>query len=189
MVMTTPLIDLGAAQITRDRTGAVTIDDPGSPLLVRVRTDTTTEPARIVELTVTTRHPAGRISSAGLSRLPLVQIRHVAVATGAHPNDALWHAGVTPKPIGVRAWGRRHWDEVLDVYDWAVSTGRPGGGPRAVADMWHVARNPTAYRWVKRAVAVTGRTPQAHAAPRFGRHPGDVQGPGRPAQGHALPPR
>jgi hypothetical protein len=165
MVMTTPLIDLGAAQISRDRTGTVTIDDPDSPLLILVRVDTTTEPARIVELTVVARHPSGRISAAGLARLPLVQIRHVAVATTAHPNDALWYAGVTPKPVGVRSWGRQHWDEVLDVHDWAVTTGRPGGGPQAVADMWHVARNPTAYRWIKRATTVTGRTPQNHAAP------------------------
>jgi hypothetical protein len=163
--MTTPLVDLGVAQISRDRTGTVTIDDPGSPLLVRVRTDTTTEPARIVELTVVARHPSARISAAGLARLPLIQIRHVAVATGAHPNDALWHAGVTPKPVGVRSWDRRHWDEVLDVHDWAISTGRPGGGPQAVADMWHVARNPTAYRWIKRAATVTGRTPQNHGLP------------------------
>lgn len=162
--MTTPLIDLGSAQISRDRTGMVTIDDPNSPLLVRVRTDTT-EPARIVELTIIARHPAGRISAAGLARLPLIQIRHVAVATSTHPNDALWHAGVTPKPVGVRSWDRTHWDEVLDVHDWAITTGRPGGGSQAVADMWHVARNPTAYRWLKQAVAVTGRTPQRHPVP------------------------
>lgn len=160
----TPLVDLGAAQISRDRDGTVTIDDPGSPLLVRVRADGSTEPARIVELTVIARHPTGRISSAGLARLPLVQIRHIAVAAG-HPNDALWYAGVTPKPAGVRSWGRDHWDEVLSVYDWAITTGRPGGGPQAIADMWHVARNPTAYRWVKRAIAVTGRTPTGHALP------------------------
>jgi hypothetical protein len=163
--MTTPLVDLGAAQISRDRSGVVTIDDPDSPLLLRVRTDTTTEPARIVELTVIARHPSARISSAGLARLPLVQIRHVAVASGTHPNDALWHANVAPKPVGVRSWGRDHWDEVLDVYDWAIATGRPGGGPQAVADMWHVARNPTAYRWLKRAVAVTGRTRRNHTLP------------------------
>lgn len=156
--MTTPLVDLGAAQISRDRFGMVTIDDPGSPLLVRVRTDTTTEPARIVELTVVARHPSGRISAAGLARLPLVQIRHIAVSTGAHPNDALWYAGVTPKPVGIRSWDQQHWDEVLDVHDWAVSTGRPGGGPQAIADMWQVARNPTAYRWIKQATSVTGRT-------------------------------
>lgn len=163
--MTTPLVDVGAAQISRDRTGTVTVDDPDSPLLVRVRTDATIEPARIVELTVVARHPSARISSAGLARLPLVQIRHVAVATGAHPNDALWHANVTPKPIGARSWDRRHWDEVLDVRDWAVATGRPGGGPQAVADMWHVARNPTAYRWLKRATTVTGRTVQGQTPP------------------------
>lgn len=160
--MTTPLIDVGAAQISRDRTGAVTIDDPGSPLLVRIRVDTTTGPARIVELTVTARHPAGRISATGLGRLPLTQIRHVAAATGEHPNDVLWHAGVAPKPVGVRSWDRRHWDEVLDIHDWAIVTGRPGGGPQAIADMWHVARNPTAYRWLRQAVAVTGRTPRSH---------------------------
>jgi len=158
----TTLVDLSAAQIIRDRSGTVTINDPGSPFLVRARVDTTTEPARIVELTVVARHPSGRISSACLARLPLVQIRHV-VATGAHPNDVLWHAGATPKPVGVRSWDRNHWDEVLDVHDWAVATGRPGGGPQAVADMWHVARNPTVYRWLKRAVAVTGRP---GAAPR-----------------------
>lgn len=165
MVMTTPLVDLGAAQISRDGTGTVTIDDPDSPLLVRVRTDTTTEPARIVELTVVARHPAGRISAAGLARLPLVQIRHVAVASGAHPNDAIWRLNVTPKPVGVRTWGRDHWDEVIDVNDWAIETRRPGGGGQAIADMWHVARDPTAYRWIKHAMAVTGRTPMGHTPP------------------------
>jgi len=163
--MTTPLVDLGAAQISRDRTGMVTIDDPNSPLLVHVRCDTTTEPARIVELTVVARHPSARISAAGLARLPLTQIRHVAVATGTHPNDTLWHAGVTPKPVGVRSWDRQHWDEVINVHDWAVATGRPGGGAQAIADMWHVARNPTAYRWLKRAAAMTGRIPRDHILP------------------------
>ena len=165
--MTTPLVDLGAAQISRDTSGMVTIDDPGSPLLVRVRTDTSTEPAKITELIVVARHPTGRISAAGLARLPLLQIRHVAVATGTHPNDVLWHARATPKPVGCRSWPPAHWDEVLDVYDWAVATGRRGGGSRAVADMWHIARNPTAYRWIKRAMEATGRPlPDHSVAPR-----------------------
>lgn len=159
MVLTTPLIDLAQAQISRDGAGIVTIDDPGSPLLIRVLADTTTGPPRIVELTIVARHPSARITSAGLSRLPLTQIRHIAIATTNHPNDVLWHAVATPKPAGVRSWDQRHWTEVLDVHDWAITTGRPGGGPQAVADMWHVARNPTAYRWLKRAVAVTGRSP------------------------------
>ena len=166
--MTTTLVDVGAAQITRDGTGAVTIDDPDSPILIRVRTDTSSGPARIVELVVIARHPSARITSASLAHLPLAQIRHVAVTAG-HPNDALWQTQASPKPVGARSWGLAHWHEVLDVDEWAVSTGRPGGGPQAVADMWHVARNPTAYRWIKRALVETGRR--------------------RAGKNHALPPR
>ena len=164
MAMTNPLVDVGSAQISRDRDGTVTIDDPNSPLLVRVRTDTK-EPVRIVELTVASRHPSGRISAAGLARLPLAQLRHVAAPTGTHPNDAAWHIGVTPKTVGSRSWDQKHWDEVIDVNDWAVATGRPGGGPQAISDMWHIARNPTAYRWLRRAATETGRTPKSYLPP------------------------
>lgn len=155
--MTTPLIDLGQAQIVRDGTGAVTVDDPDSPLVVRVRVESGGAPSRITEITVSARHPCARISAAGLARLPLTQIRHVAAVSSTHPNDAPWHAALAPRQAGTRSWDLRHWDEVLDVHDWAIRTGRPGGGYQAVAEMWDVTRNPTAYRWVRHAIAATGR--------------------------------
>lgn len=153
---TIPLVNVAGAQITRESNGSIVVDDPGSPLLLRVRTDNAVEPVRIVELVVTVRHPTARINPSGLARLPLAQIRHLAAAAD-HPNDSIWQMGISPKLPGGRSWPPEHWVQVLAVNDWAVTTNRPGGGPQAVADMWHVARNPTAYRWLKLAETATGR--------------------------------
>lgn len=147
----TPLIQVSQATVTRDGTGLVTVDDPESPILVHVRIDTGRTPFRIRELTVQARHPSAQITPAALARLPLIQIRHVAASHSRNPNDVLLHAGVSTRPSGSRHWDARHWREVLDVHDWAVSIGRPGGGPQAIADVWHVTKNPTAYRWLVRA--------------------------------------
>lgn len=166
MVMTKPpLLRLDQAQITRDSGGTVTIDDSESPILVSVRVAPTPH-RHITELIVTARHPSGRITPAGLARLPLDQIRHIAARSDPHPNDLPLRAEITPKLPGQRSWGVEHWRQVLDVYQWAVSTNRPGGGPRAVADMWDVTRNPTAYRWITHARSIlTGQTdmPRARA--------------------------
>lgn len=149
--MTKPLLRLDQAQITRDMSGAVTIDDPDSPVLVIVSVDGSRSPRQISELIIRARHPAARITPAALARLPLSQIRHIAARTDQHPNDLIWRAEITQKPAGCRHWDDDHWRQVLDVYEWAVETRRPGGGAQAVADMWNVARNPTAYRWLARA--------------------------------------
>lgn len=146
------LLNLDGAQITRDGTGVVTIDDPDSPLVVMVTVGPSTRtPRQITELVIRARHPAARITPAALSRLPLAQIRHIAARSDPHPNDVVQRMMVTPKPLGCGSWPPGHWREVLDVYTGAVETGRPGGGVRAVADMWDVALNPTAYRWVRKA--------------------------------------
>lgn len=160
MVMT-PLLALDKAQISRDETGRVTIDDPDSPLLVVVTT--TADAARIGELVVTVRHPSGRITPRALSRLPLQQIRYVAATTAGHPNDRLWRALITPKPSGSRHWPIEHWSQVLAVHEWATTSQRPGGGTQAIADLWGVARNPTAYRWLA-AARRHNSTPRAAAA-------------------------
>lgn len=150
--MTNPsLLCLNQAQITRDSSGLVVIDDPGSPLLVKVRIDQTRSPQQIVELTIQARHPTARITSAALGRLPLAQIKAVAAWVGAHPNDTMWRTRIAQKPAGSRSWPDSHWEQVLNVYRWAQETRRPGGGAQAIADMWSVSRNPTAYRWLAHA--------------------------------------
>lgn len=149
--MTKPLLRLDQAQITRDKSGSVTIDDPDSPVLVVVSVDVTRTPCQISELVIRARHSSARITPAALARLPLSQIRHIAARTDRHPNDVIWRAEITQKRVGCRHWDDNHWRQVLDVYGWAVETRRPGGGAQAIADMWNVARNPTAYRWLARA--------------------------------------
>lgn len=148
MVMTS-LVNMGRAQISRDTAGTIKVDDPESPLVVRVRAEKE-GPTRITEITVSVRHPTGRISAACLARLPLAQIRNVAAAlTAGYPNDIMWQTRVTPKSS--KSWGPEHWAEVRDVYAWAVDTNRPGGGAQAISDIWGVSKNPTAYRWMRKA--------------------------------------
>jgi hypothetical protein len=158
--MTKHLLRLDQAQITRDGTGTVTVDDPDSPVIVVVRVDRTRAPLQtplqISELTIRARHPSARITPASLSRLPLSQIRCIAAREDGHPNDLIWRSKISPKPAGCRSWGDDHWRQVLDVYEWATATRRPGGGSQAVADMWNVARNPTAYRWLATARGLRG---------------------------------
>lgn len=154
--MTKPLIHLDQAQITRDRSGAVTIDDPDSPIVVVVTIGSGPGPRKIIELVIRARHESARITSAALARLPLSQIRHIAARTDRHPNDVVWRAEITQKPAGSRHWDDDHWRQVLDVHAWATATRRPGGGAQAIADMWGVARNPTAYRWISRARDLSG---------------------------------
>jgi hypothetical protein len=157
----TPLVALNRAQISRDTSGGITVDDPESPLLISV--STTPDGAHIGQLVVTIRHPSGRITPRALSRLPLQQIRHIAAQTVGHPNDQLWRALITPKASGSRHWPSDHWDQVLAVYEWARTSGRPGGGTQAIADLWGVARNPTASRWLTTARRHKD-TPRAAAA-------------------------
>jgi hypothetical protein len=137
------------SQLTIDDQGNITIDDPGSPLLVAVRTDSQ---GRLCHLSITTRHPTGRITQAALSRLPLPQIQRLAAAIRTDaPDEAWWTAAASLKPAGSRSWPEDHWNQVLAVATWAKNTHRPGGPATAIAELWGVAKAPTAYRWLKTA--------------------------------------
>lgn len=153
-----PLLDLDQAVVTRGPDGTVTVDDPDSPILVSVRVGRQQGRLEITDLSVTARHPSARISPAALARLPLAQIRHLAGVVG-HPNEAYYRQLARPKPTGARGWDDGHWERVLAVYEWAVATGRPGGGAQAVADLWGVTVNPTVYRWLATARTRTRVTP------------------------------
>lgn len=142
-----PLLNPANAQLTMDSDGGITLDDPDSPLLVTVRLDAN---HRLSHLSITARHPTGRITSAGLSRLPLAQMQRLAVAVQTiAPDTAWWTATASLKPLGSRSWGNDHWDHVLAVAEWA--TNRPGGPAKAIADLWGVSIRPTAYRWLATA--------------------------------------
>lgn len=137
------------AQVSVDDQGMITIDDPGSPLLVTVQLD---DHSRICHLAISTRHPTGRITQAALSRLPIPQIQRLAAAIRTiTPDEAWWTAAASLKPVGSRCWPDDHWDHVLAVATWARSTRRPGGPAAAVADLWGVTKRPTAYRWLAHA--------------------------------------
>lgn len=150
-VTKTPLVDLSRAQITRRGDGSIVISDPESTLVIAATVDASRTPRRIVELTISARTPEARITAAALSRLPIHQICHIAAIGDMFPNEVLFRCEVTPRPSGTRKWDDRHWQQVLDVYAWGKRAKRPGGGAQAVADIWGVSRNPTAYRWIARA--------------------------------------
>lgn len=151
--MTTVVLDVDRAQITRGPDGTVRVEDPRCPLSVQVRVELRGGRPHLAHLAVDTRTPEARISARALSRLPVRQLILLAAARGgtAHPNEALYRSLARPRPRGQRHWDDGHWERVMTVYDWACETGRPGGGWQAVADMWGVSRNPTAYRWVAQA--------------------------------------
>lgn len=147
MAMTT-LLDLDSAQLSIDPTGAVTVDDPGSPLLITIQLD---QDGRISTLTITARHPTARINQASISRLPITQMQRLAATlTTAAPDETWWTASAALKPAA-RVWPDDHWTRVLAVCAWARKTRRPGGAAQAIADLWGVTRNPTAYRWIRKA--------------------------------------
>lgn len=153
-------MNVDGALVTRHGDGTVTVDDPACPLRVRVRVTA----GRLTDITVTARHPGARITSSALARLPLRQVRHLA-STAAHPNEAYYRALALPRPPGHRGWDEGHWSRVLAVYRWAQDTGRPGGGAAAVAELWQVTRNPTAYRWLAQARRRTGTGRGGGSAP------------------------
>lgn len=153
-----PLLDLDRAQITRESDGTVRVDDPEGTVAVGVRVDTSAGPARLIRLTVEVRTPAVRLSAAGLARLPIAQLVHLAAATmgGGYPDEPYYRQLARPKPRGQRGWDSGHWSRVLAVWEWAETVGRPGGGAQAVADFWGISRDPTAYRWLAVARTLTG---------------------------------
>lgn len=145
-----PLVDLDRAQITRQGDGTVVVNDPESPIAVAVAVDTSGGPARLTRLTVEVREAAVRLSAAGLARLPIAQLVHLAASAmgNGYPDEPYYRQLARPRPHGQRAWDRGHWTRVLSVWEWAETVGRPGGGAQAVADFWGVSRDPTVYRWL-----------------------------------------
>lgn len=150
-------LDVDQARISRSRDRSVLFDDPGSPWIVRVWVGTTHRRRYrryISRIRIDVRPGGPPITAARLASLPAGQLLHVAAAQLAtalpdgHPNEAWYRMLASPKPRGSRSWPVEHWDRVLEVHRWAEDTQRPGGGARAVADLWGVAVNPTAYRWL-----------------------------------------
>lgn len=151
MPRTSHFIDVDAAQVSHASDGSVVVDDPGSPWLVRLWVRVVEGRARIVRMRVDVRDRTVGITAARLGRLPTAQLLHVALSEAAHPNETFYRMLAVPKPAGQRSWDDGHWARVLQVYQWALATNRPGGGVRAVADMWGVSVNPTARRWLAEA--------------------------------------
>lgn len=81
----------------------------------------------------------------------MAQVALAEAVGDAHPNETFFRMLARPKPHGAQHWDPDHWGRVLAVHDWAVATRRAGGGARAVADLWGVSQNPTAYRWLREA--------------------------------------
>lgn len=149
-----PLLDADKAQITRTPEGAVMVDDPGSPWIVHVWVHAVDGRACISRLSVEARGEPVCVTAARLGRLPTAQILQVAAAEvlgDGHDAEMYYRLLATPRPRGVRSWDADHYMRVLTVHDWAVRTRRPGGGAQAVADLWGVALNPTAWRWLATA--------------------------------------
>lgn len=151
-------INLDRARVSLHRDGSAVVDDPASPWLLRawVRPDPTGR-HRLTQLRVDVRDGGAGITAARLARLPLAQIVHLAGALhvdSGHPNESYYRLLARPRPPGQRSWDAGHYGRVWQVYRWAEDTGRPGGGVRAVAELWGVAapsRSKTAYRWVAEA--------------------------------------
>lgn len=145
-------MDVGRARINHTGDGAVVFDDPTAPWVVRVWPRTGPRGRYVARLRVDVRDPAVGVTPGRLARLPVSQMLHLAAATApgpAHPNEMYYRMLAQPKTG--RSWDDGHWERVLEVFDWAVETGRPGGGPAAVADLWGVALDPTVWRWLTKA--------------------------------------
>lgn len=103
---------MSRARVSVDADGAVAFDDPACPFTTRVWV-TTTPRAHVRRLVVDSR--AGLdITAARLHRLPMAQMRYVAVAQ-AGPNEALYGMLASPRPP--TGWGDDHWPTVLAVWE------------------------------------------------------------------------
>lgn len=158
-------ISLDEAQLTIDRDGTLTVDDPDSPLLITVGLG---PDGRIDHLSIVTRHPTGRINGATLGRIPIGRIERLArTIAGRRPGEAWMNSLADQRPDDARSWGDDHWWRVRAVADWARRGQREGGASRAIADLWGVS-TATAYRWMAnaRAASATGpRTPDRTPTP------------------------
>lgn len=145
MPATAPILSVDTARVSQQG-NVVTFADPAAPWAVqlRIRPDT----REVDRLRIDARPGRAPITLARLARLPLTAMLHLAAATTAHPNEAFYRMLARPKPAGQVHWGPEHWEQVLQVFDWAEQTHRPGGGRRAVADLWGVAVDPTVRRWL-----------------------------------------
>lgn len=149
-----PLLDVDRAQVSRAPDGAVVLNDPGAPWLVRVWVVDADGRACISRIQVESRAGGACVTAAKLARLPTAQILQVAAAEvlgGGHGSEVYYRMLATPRGRGERSWGPEHYRRVLIVHDWATHAHRPGGGAQAVADLWGVAKNPTVWRWLARA--------------------------------------
>jgi hypothetical protein len=147
-----PVLQVDQAQVSRGRDGAVVIDDPGCPWIVRVWTSVEGSTTVLDRLRLDRRARANgsAITAARLGRLPVSQILRVAAAHD-HPNEVYFRMLAQPRQPGQRTWDDGHWDRVLAVHQWAIDTARPGGPLRAVAELWGVTINPTVHRWLAHA--------------------------------------
>ncbi len=147
-----PLLDVDRAQVSRGPDGSITIDDPHAPWVVRVWVVDIDGRACLDRMQVDSREPGMCITAARLGRLPTAQILQVAAAEMFGQGGEIYYRMLArPRGRGARSWDRDHYARVLTVYDWAVRTRRPGGGAQAVADLWGIAKNPTAWRWLAAA--------------------------------------
>jgi hypothetical protein len=158
-----PLVDVDQARIRISRDDAVVVDDPASPWLLRlwVRPDRWARPV-VARIRIDVRNLDTPVTTARLARLPvgqLLQLAAVEAARTQHPNEAFYRMLARPRRPGQRRWDDEHWTRVLQVFDWGRATGRPGGGQRAVADLWGVAVNPTVWRWLAEARRRRGEDP------------------------------
>lgn len=147
-----PLLDVDRAQVSRGPDGSVTFDDSGAPWIVRVWIVDIDGRACIDRMQIDAREPGMCVTATRLGRLPTAQMLQVAAAEVlGHGGEIYYRMLARPLPRGARSWDRGHYTRVLAVHDWAVRTRRPGGGAQAVADLWGVAKNPTAWRWLAAA--------------------------------------
>jgi hypothetical protein len=147
-----PLLDVDRAQVSQDPDGSITVDDPHAPWIVRVWVVDIDGRACIDRMQVEAREPGMCITAARLGRLPTAQILQVAAAEMFGQGGEIYYRMLArPRSRGSRSWDRDHYVRVLAVHDWAMRTRRPGGGAQAVADLWGIAKNPTAWRWLAAA--------------------------------------
>jgi hypothetical protein len=135
--------------ITIDSSGAVTLDDEDSPLIVTVASVSRGpgRPRQITELNIRVRRgDQTSVNPKVVARLPIKQMIRVALP-GSHPDDAIWKSLVRDKSPGQKSWPESHWPLVADVCRWAKETRRDGGATMAISDLWLVSRA-TAGRWM-----------------------------------------
>jgi hypothetical protein len=150
------MVDVGRVRIGHTSDGATVFDDPGAPWVVRVWHRRGPRGRYVARLRVDVRDPGFGVTAARLARLPVVQMLHLAAAEAgrrAHPNEAYYEMLAQPRPG--RHWDDGHWDRVLEIFEWAEETRRPGGGVVAVADKWGVTER-TVWRWLAEARARPG---------------------------------